>query len=239
VSESNRDLKTFLTIRREAFSDDPAMLQFIDGILRHLETPPPVEGERIGEIRCPEVFDADGEFGDPKPCQLKRGHRFAHVFRKDDLPPPSSGADVAELRALLNDLSPKWLGTDFDRYDENDDVQADVYEEDYRGSGFCDPNSILIHVCTDTRDWNAAKESRGAKMAKLIVAAVNALPALLDEIDRLREVERAAREATDCFRCGTYDEGCAVCRDSRTPAVADALRKLDALRASSPSGGGR
>jgi hypothetical protein len=75
--------------------------------------------------------------------------------------------------------------------------------------------------------------------ADLIVALHTTAPALLDEIDRLREVERAAREATDCFRCGTYDEGCAVCRDSRTPAVADALRKLDALRASSPSGGGR
>jgi hypothetical protein len=83
VSESNRDLKTFLTIRREAFSDDPAMLQFIDGMLRHLETPPPVEGER-------------------KPVSTETRRRIEEY--DPDYFKPSSGADVADAIAWLERL---------------------------------------------------------------------------------------------------------------------------------------
>jgi hypothetical protein len=65
--------------------------------------------------------------------------------------------------------------------------------------------------------------------AALIVALHNAAPALLDEIDRLREVERAARVIRES----------GIVTDESFVALANAFVALDALRASSPSGGGR
>ena len=106
------------------------------------------------------------------------------------------------MRALLAAVSPKHLGTDFDRYDDDENVVADIYEELSAGAGYFDASGILIHVDTEEMDWRAARESRGAKMAALIVAAVNELGGLLDALDAAErdhrlEFDRATRLGKD------------------------------------------
>jgi hypothetical protein len=83
------DLRTFLTIRREAFTDDPSMLSMIDGMLRHIaqpSPPPPAGGERT-------TIMVGGY------CQP---HEFNTVREVELEPPPApQGDDVAQWAARV------------------------------------------------------------------------------------------------------------------------------------------
>lgn len=96
-----------------------------------------------------------------------------------------------------------------------------------------DPEHPLA-VCSTTREERAVDSANAA----LIVAAVNALPSLLDEIERLRTIERAAQtkkrgddELERLDREGGVDEEIARATRERDAA----WTRLDALLCSTPS----
>jgi hypothetical protein len=125
------DLRTFLTIRREAFTDDPSMLSMIDGMLRHIaqpSPPPPAGGEREaipqwGEWRCSECGELNDDVAKSSAWRWT-GERWehwhevvGHVRCKRVSPPPApQGDDVADL-ARKHNVSVEWVkdGLEWDR----------------------------------------------------------------------------------------------------------------------------
>jgi hypothetical protein len=115
------DLRTFLTIRREAFTDDPSMLSMIDGMLRHIaqpSPPPPAGGEREAGGTCRDCGSTTAQtFFICDPCwdsvyagASPTGDAVRAEARAKLQPPPApQGDDVERLTVEAARAWARWL----------------------------------------------------------------------------------------------------------------------------------
>lgn len=108
--------------------------------------------------------------------------------------------DITKLRALLAAATPGPWDADLDVFDGDEGIVACVIDR---------PISMLVKIPTDlktdndaTREkaWQMAKDGQELRDATLIASAVNALGPLLDEIERLRRIEKVAKEVASSIK---------------------------------------
>jgi hypothetical protein len=122
-------------------------------------------------------------------------------------------ATVANLRRLLQDAPPGPLT----HHHAREDFSGDPEEHDF----------VMEAGGSVMADCGTSDFGQSAKDAALSVAAVNALPELLDGIERLEKVAREARDFVELMlRGGGSDETYYMSRDCLLAALA-ALTEVD------------